>query len=270
MKLFLALVALFVAGCHSTHPAASPPEAGNAPLATLTPLRDGVWLHTTEREVGGFGRVFANGLVVVDGGDALLVNTGWDADADASTDAIVREVAARTGARVRRAVASHHHDDSVGGIGALRRAGIPVVGTALMADLMDADGWGRPDSVLTADPSAGSGQAAGTAWTVRYGGRAAEVFFPGAGHTADNVVVFFPEARVLFGGCLIRPGEDDTLGYTGDASVDAWAESVARVRERYRGRVDVVVPTHGAPAGPELLDHTIRLVETHRNRPLGG
>ncbi len=238
------------------------PAAGDAPLATLEPLRDGVFVHTTERETEGFGRVFANGLVVVTGGDALLVNTGWDADADASTDAILRDVTARTGAHVRRAVVSHHHDDSVGGIGALRRAGIAVVGTALMADLMDADGWGRPDSVLTGG--------AGEAWIVRYGDHEAEVFFPGAGHTADNVVVYVPEARVLFGGCLIRPGESETLGYTGDASIDEWAESVARVRERYRGRVDVVVPTHGAPAGPELLDHTIRLVVESRNRPLGG
>lgn len=262
--LLAVLAAVLLAGCQTTRPAATAAAtvAGDAPLATLDPLRDGVFVHTTERETEGFGRVFANGLVVVAGGDALLVNTGWDADADASTDAILRDVAARTGARVRRAVVSHHHDDSVGGVGALRRAGVPVIGTDLMAELMDADGWGRPDSVLTGEP--------GTAWAVRYGDREAEVFFPGAGHTADNVVVFFPEARVLFGGCLVRPGESETLGFTGDASIDAWAESVARVRDRYRGRIDVVVPTHGAPAGPELLDHTIRLVVASRHRPLGG
>lgn len=262
MKPLLSLVTLFLVGCQSTHPAATPSDGAASPLATLAPLRDGVWLHTTEREVRGFGRVVSNGLVVVDGADALLVNTGWGPDADASTDAILGDVTVRTGARVRRAVVSHHHDDSVGGVGALRRAGIPMIGTTRIAELMDAAGRGRPDSVLAGE--------AGTAWTVRYGDREAEVFFPGAGHTADNVVVYVPEARVLFGGCLIRPGEDDTLGNTADASVDEWAESVARVRERYRGRVDIVVPTHGAPAGPELLDHTIRLVVESRNRPLGG
>jgi hypothetical protein len=36
------------------------------------------------------------------------------------------------------------------------------------------------------------------------------VFFPGAAHSADNVVVYFPKKRLLFGGCMIKPKE---LGY---------------------------------------------------------
>ncbi|MFO0645147.1 MAG: hypothetical protein U0326_02840 [Polyangiales bacterium] len=32
-----------------------------------------------------------------------------------------------------------------------------------------------------------------------------EVFFPGAAHTLDNVVVWLPSRALLFGGCMIRP-----------------------------------------------------------------
>lgn len=229
--------------------------------ASLEPLRPGVWLHESYRDVEGFGRVLSNGLVVASGSEVLLVNTAWGEDPEASTDAIVRAATRAAGAPVRRAVVTHYHDDSVAGIASLRRSGIPAYATGLTADLMEEEGWGRPDSLFAEG---------GDGWTLSYGGREAEVFYAGPGHTADNVVVYVPAARVLFGGCLIRPGDSESLGNTSDADIEEWAESVARVRARYRGRVDVVVPTHGAPGGPELLDHTIRLVEEYRERPIGG
>lgn len=232
-----------------------------APEATtLAALRPGVWVHSAYRDAGRFGTVLSNGLVVVADGEALLVNTAWGPDPDAATADVLRLTTEATGVPVRRAVVTHFHGDSVDGLDAVRAAGVPAYATAQTAALMAGEGLARPDSLLVA----------GDAWTLRVGDQTVEVFYGGPGHTADNVVVYVPAARVLFGGCLIRPGESDDLGNTADADVARWAETVARVRARYAGLVDVVVPTHGAPAGPELLDHTIRLVETHRGRALGG
>lgn len=257
------LTVLFVfagigAGC-SKPPAVSPLATAqpDTTASLLEPLRPGVWLHEAYREVDGFGRVRSNGLVVASGGEALLVNTAWGADPDAATSEVLRATEA-AGLRVRRAVVTHYHNDSVAGVGALRQARIPTYATAHTARLM-ADAWGAPDSLL----------AAGDAWTLGYGDETVEVFYAGPGHTADNVVVYVPAARVLFGGCLIRPGESDNLGNTADGDLDRWDETVARVKARYGDRVEVVVPTHGAPGGPELLDHTIALVEAHRNRTTG-
>ncbi len=253
------VLTVLLAGCISTSPAEQPATPSEP---TLERLRPGVWVHASLREVDGFGTVLSNGLVVAAAGEALLINTAWGEDPDASTEAVLAETAQRAGATVRRAVFTHYHDDSIAGIEALRQAGIPAYATTQTADLMAAEGWARPDSLLAS--------AEGDAWTLHYGGREVEVFFAGPGHTTDNVVVYVPDARVLYGGCLIRPGESESPGNTSDADVDAWAETVARVRSRYAGRVDVVVPTHGAPGGPELLDHTIRLIETYRARPAGG
>ena len=66
------------------------------------------------------------------------------------------------------------------------------------------------------------------------------------------------------------PGNSKSLGNTADAHLAQWANSVALVRDKYGDRVDIVVPSHGAPEGPELLDHTIQLVESNRDRSLGG
>ena len=269
---FVALALLF-AGCGVSQPA---PQAASSPVAapasaapsatsssavTLEPMRPGVWLHTALRETNGFGTVTSNGLVLASGTEALLVNTPWGADPNADTDALLRRAAQVAGVPVRRAVGTHFHGDSVDGIAALQRASVPLYTTVLTAQLMAGAGLPRPDSLFAAN--------ADNVWTLRYGDRTVEVFFPGPGHTADNAVVYVPEARLLFGGCLIRPGETESMGNTADADLALWAETVARVKARYEGRVDVVVPTHGPPGGPELLDHTIRVVQTGR-RALGG
>lgn len=96
-------------------------------------------------------------------------------------------------------------------------------------------------------------------------------------HYADDVILVSPvAARILEdssgtvkgteAGSLVRPGGTESLGNTADADIEKWAESVARVRDR----IDVVVSSHGSPAGPELLDHTIALVENHRKPSIGG
>lgn len=226
-------------------------------------LRAGAWVHSSFRNTESFGRVLSNGLVVTSGDEALLIDTGWSSDSEATTRELLEEVHKSSGARVVRSVFTHYHDDSVGGINALRQGNIPTYATTATANFMDVNGWGRPDSLLAIEDDV-------NVWRLSYGDHHIEVYYPGPGHTVDNVVIYVPHTRVLYGGCLIRPGTSKSLGNTADAIVGRWAESVALVRERYGDRVDIVIPSHGKPGGSELLDHTIELVESNRNRSVGG
>ena len=138
----------------------------------------------------------------------------------------------------------------------LMRSRMPGLGTVTLsktAELLSPESV-SPDSLLTGD--------GGSAWMIPFGNQHAEVFYPGPGHTEDNIVVHFPEGRILYGGCLIRPGESDNLGNTADANTSEWAVSVKRIEDKYREQLDVVIPTHGPPHGPELLNHTITLVDS--------
>lgn len=65
-------------------------------------------------------------------------------------------------------------------------------------------------------------------------------------------------ARVLFGGCAVRPGSSSLLGNTEDADVGGWPEAIRRVQARFPA-VEVVVPSHGPPGDRTLLFHTIGL-----------
>jgi len=95
-----------------------------------------------------------------------------------------------------------------------------------------------------------------------------EVFFPGAGHTQDNLVVWVPQHRTLFGGCIVKNAHDRTLGNTADADLREWPASLRRLQTRY-GQASLVVPGHGEPGGPELLQHTLDLFgDTETQKPI--
>lgn len=211
----------------------------------LSQIRDGVWAHVATHEVGGV--VYpSNGLVVRDGDGLLLIETAWGGE---NTAALLAEIAAEIGLPVRRSISTHFHDDRVGGVDVLRAAGIETYATPLTRRLAEAEGNEIPELAL--DGLAKPGRA------VRFG--PVEFFYPWAGHTADNIVVYVPESGVLLGGCTVFEMSRQDPGYTGDADLAAWPESIRRIRARYPD-AEVVLPGHGVPGGLELLDHTAAVV----------
>lgn len=90
-----------------------------------------------------------------------------------------------------------------------------------------------------------------------------DVFFPGPSHSPDNVVVYFPTRRVLFGGCMIKSLESKDLGFTGDADVAEWPKSVRKVLEKYQDS-KIVIPGHGKYGNIRLLHHTLQLLEMRK------
>lgn len=94
-----------------------------------------------------------------------------------------------------------------------------------------------------------------------FGGEKVDLYFPGHAHSPDNLVVWFPKRHILFGGCIIKPG--DSLGYLRDADVAGWG-AAARKLELYAA--EIVVPGHGQVGGPELLQRTIQLADREAAR----
>ena len=238
--------------------AAAHPPAREVPPGEvrLREVRDGVWVHTATREIPG-GHVFpSNGLVVRDGDGLLLVDTAWGAE---NTTALLEAIEAEIGRPVRRAVSTHFHDDRVGGADVLRAAGVETFATPLTRRLAAAEENDVPARAL--------GGLAAPGDAVRFG--PVEVLYPGPGHAPDNLVVYVPGARVLFGGCAVHEASRTTAGNVADAALGEWPESIRRVQARYPD-AEVVVPGHGVPGGPGLLDHTIAVVEGHGDPPVGG
>jgi glyoxylase-like metal-dependent hydrolase (beta-lactamase superfamily II) len=170
-----------------------------------------------------------------------------------------------------------YHWDNAGGNGLLLSRGIPVYGADLSARLLRERGeWIRSETLATlTSPEHAKHRAvhAGQRFQgpdhvfpieetqrLRFGSEVVEVFYPGPSHAPDNLVVYFRERGILFGGCMVRALGAAGVGYTGDADLIEWPKAVQRTVGRYPA-ARWVVPGHGAAGGPEALSHTIRLLQ---------
>lgn len=246
---------LFLASCASTlsdsdvslgHPGAADVPPGDVRLRQIHP---DVWVHVSTWQFDD-GTVYPmNGLIVRDGDGLFLVDAAWGEDA---TAALMTAIEAEIGLPLRGGIVTHFHYDRVRGVRVLENRGITIYATPRTRRLAAAEGNVVPSTLFRGLADAGSAVSIGPV----------EVFYPGAGHAPDNLVVYVPEAAVLFGGCAVHEQSRETAGNVEDADLSAWPAAVRRIRARYP-EAEVVVPGHGIPGGPDLLDHTIAVVKAH-------
>ncbi len=234
-RVFIALLltSAFTAACF----------ADDSTAVELARISESVWVHTSYVTINGF-RTASNGLVIRGPDGEALVDTCWN---DGQTRALLDRMKVEFKKPVLLAVITHAHDDRIGGIRALLGAGVKVVSTPLTSKKAQAAGYPPPLPEL--DPRITQ---------LRVGGFSMEVFFPGPAHTADNVTVWVPEDKVLFGGCLVKSLGSLNLGNTAEADLKAWPGSIRALIGKYPG-ARIVVPGHGPWGGAELLTHTLEL-----------
>jgi glyoxylase-like metal-dependent hydrolase (beta-lactamase superfamily II) len=236
---------------------------GEVPPPSLEKIADNVWIHKSYKIVEPWGPVLSQGLVIDTDNGVILVDTAWT---DQETDDLLQLIVEEAGALPAMAVVTHAHDDKMGGMAALHRAGVETYAHYLSNKDAPARGLSPAKSEMFRS---------GDFQILAIGGPAAEagvveadgvsVYYPGPGHTRDNIVVYYAPEKVLFGGCLIRPGASNTLGYTADGDISHWAQATRSVAERFPA-AEIVIPSHGAAGGRELLDHTMALAEAARGR----
>ena len=220
------------------------------PKLTVTKLSDQVYVHVSYG-VYQNKAIPSNGLIIKTNDGIVLVDTGWDTKEDTdNTRQLLRWVADSLGQPVRLCIVTHAHEDRVGGISELRKAGIRVVSTPLTARKSVALGYEAPEGILPND----------TTFTI--GQEPIRCYFPGEGHTRDNIVVWLPKQQILHGGCFVKSVAAFGMGNLADANLTEWATSIRRVMDQF-GSAKIVVPGHEALSDTKSLEHTLRLLEKH-------
>jgi metallo-beta-lactamase class B len=207
-------------------------------------LGDGLWLHVSYDEVPDFGRSPGNGMVVVSGTEAALLDTPWT---DELTEQLFAWIAETLGARVTPVVVTHSHQDCLGGLAAAHRLGARSYAYEKTVAFARETGKEVPQHAFADD------------FEVRVGERTLVLRHLGGGHAVDNSVVWVPDAKTLFGGCLVRAAASRSLGYTGEADMAAWQRTIRRLLDEH-GDARRIVPGHGSPGGRELLERTLELL----------
>lgn len=230
--LHILTIATTLAVCGCTRESARPP-APLAPAVQVTAdlavqeLAPGVWRHISWARLSSGARFPSNGLLVRRGDHVLLVDSAWG---EAPTAALLDWVATHLKLPVTQAVATHAHDDRVGGAAVLAARGIPFFASPLTRERAGV-------ASIRALPGL---ERAGDAFIFE----GIEVFYPGPGHSADNVVVWVPDARILFGGCAVKSAASHDLGNVAEANIAEWPASLRRLEARYPSP-QAVVPGHG-------------------------
>lgn len=214
-----------------------------SPTIQLSELSPGFYIHEsfTSNEYGGFT---SNGLLLITNGKALMIDTPMTGD---ETKTIFQYLKDSMNVKLTLFIGGHYHDDCIGGMAYLKEQGIKTI-------LGKKTGEKCRELVLTLPDNTFEKE-----YTFTFEGIQVKCFYPGAGHTADNIVVYFPDQQILFGGCLVKSVESTNLGNLADAVPTSWDASIEMILKHFPD-VSIVVPGHGNSGSIALLHHTRQLV----------
>ncbi|MXO83861.1 subclass B1 metallo-beta-lactamase [Altererythrobacter aestiaquae] len=210
-----------------------------------------VWQHTSYLDLPGFGAVPSNGLIVVHGDTSILVDTGWTAS---QTDVIIAWAASELNRPIRAAVITHAHSDAMGGIDALHSAGVATYAHPMTNRIapdkqltpaqnkliFDGDGWARNPEDMSLAPL--------------------RLYYPGPGHTTDNITVGVMGTSVAFAGGLIKGSDAKSLGNLKDANTDYYAQAVRNFETAFPD-ASVIAMSNSTAEDRDAIERTLKLAK---------
>jgi glyoxylase-like metal-dependent hydrolase (beta-lactamase superfamily II) len=206
-------------------------------------LDEGLYLHRSYEIYEG-RKTASNGLLVETGTHTVLIDTAWN---DEETRGILDYARVVIGKPVLACLVTHSHEDRAGGLGAIAESGIPIYMTARTADLLSTGGRRYRASTLEPGPL--------VLESVTF-----DIVYIGPAHTSDNIAVSLRGGEVLFGGCMVKSLDALSISPAVDADLGHWPLAIKDLIAKY-GRARLVIPGHGRPGGPELLTHTLALLD---------
>ncbi len=194
----------------------------------ITQLSEHAFQHTSYLQTNDFGNVPCNGLIVKSKDETVIFDTPTQT---ISSDELIQWITVTTGCKINAIIPTHFHNDCLGGLNTFHEKGIPSYAYYKTIELAKENNFDVPQHSFS------------DSLILKVGN--------------EEVLGYFPDEQVLFGGCLIKE-VDATKGYLGDANVTAWSPTVEKIKQEYP-KIKIVVPGHGDPGDGKLLDYTIHL-----------
>lgn len=214
------------------------------PQLDITRLNGDFYIYTTYNLYEN-SRIPANGMYLVTSQGAVLFDTPWDTT---QFQPLLDSIRLRHHTNVILCIATHWHSDKTAGLEYYRQQGIRTYTTVLTDQFSQKNDKKRAEFLMTKDT------------VFQVGQYAFETYYPGEGHTADNIVVWFKKEKILYGGCLIKGVDDENLGYLGDANVEEYATTLKRVQKKCR-KPRFIIIAHNDWRDTRSLKHSIRMAE---------
>lgn len=187
-----------------------------------------------------------NGVYVVTKNGVVVMDTPWSVD---QTQQLVNAIMKKHHRKIIYCIVTHFHEDRTAGLDLFKKLGVKTYSSTATLEMCKAKGEKQAQYVFTKDT------------TFNIGGVKIQTYYPGEGHTKDNIVAWFPATKVLYGGCFIKSSEAKSIGYTADGNVKEWPASVERVKQQFPNPA-YVIPGHDAwrGSGAAMFSRTLELL----------
>ncbi|MEC4728568.1 subclass B1 metallo-beta-lactamase [Shewanella sp. D64] len=186
----------------------------------------------------------SNSFIYLDKHDAYFIDTPWS---ESDMPDLMRWLEIQQ-LQLKGTIVTHYHQDRAGGLGYLDKRGFATYASKMTNLLLVKDKKPTSNHSFSGDKfELLKGQI--------------EAFYPGSGHSMDNLVVWLPEEKVIIGGCLLKDKNVNNLGWTGDADLANWYHSINKVKAEFP-QVEFIFPGHGEGAhGQSILDHSLSVTK---------
>lgn len=213
----------------------------------ITPLTGDFYVYTTYNTYEGY-QVPANGMYLITGEGVVMFDTPWDTT---QFQPLLDSIEMKHDKNVIIAFATHWHSDKTAGLEYYRQQGIQTYTTALTDELSKRNDKKRAEFLMNGDTVFQVGQ-------YRF-----EIYYPGEGHTVDNIVIWFEKEKILYAGCLIKGVDAENLGYLGDANTEMYASTLKNVQRKCK-KPEFIVIAHSDWKDTGSLKHSIRMAKQLR------
>lgn len=208
----------------------------------ITQVTPNVYQHTSYLQTESFGNVPCNGMIVHNNNETVVFDTPVN---DEISEELIQWIQSDLKSKVNAIVPTHFHDDCLGGLNTFHKHNIVSIANSKTIEFAKEKNLSIPLKSFDNHEK------------IAVGNKIAELYFFGEGHTKDNIVAYYPNEKVLFGGCLIKE-LNATKGNLADANETAWAETATKVKAKFTD-AEVVIPGHGTLGNTDLIDYTIKL-----------
>lgn len=210
----------------------------------IEPLSGNFYVYTTYNTYQD-SKVRANGVYLVTKKGVVLFDTPWDTT---QFQPLLDSIQLRHNKKVIMAFATHWHSDKTAGLEYYKQLGIKTYTTELTDNLSKVNNAKRAEFLLKQDTSF-------SVDTYRF-----ETYYPGEGHTKDNIVIWFPKEKILLGGCLIKGANDKNLGFLGDGNTKEYANTLLKVQQKFPNP-KFIITTHSDWRDINSLKNSIRMAK---------
>jgi len=207
-------------------------------------ISEHTYRHVSYLSTKDFGKVSCNGMIITNDGKAVIFDTPAN---DSASEDLIKYVNKNLNSVISAVIPTHFHEDCVGGLSAFGKHHVPAYASFKTIELLKQKNH-RNVSLLKGFRDS---------LVLHVGNQKIEALFMGEGHTKDNIVGYYPEDSILFGGCLVK-AIGASKGNLEDANIKAWPVTIENVKRKFP-HTKIVIPGHDEPGGKELLDYTFNL-----------